>query len=167
MLERLSAFCSQLSLRGGCFLLSALCFPSVASLPSLSRFEVQGSKFGVFHKPSEYNSPPPPPSGWSGGTLDKPWTSSGTIEPSQSLVSDQPSLSRPLSGGIPAAERFRCGAALWSAGARSLRLCTAIVEIVRRLRGILAPPRRTDRIMAGQNHKQKIHTATPIVLSQP
>ena len=58
-----------------------------------SRFEVRGSKFGVDHKPSEYNSPPARTSGWSGGTLDKPWTYPGTIEPSQRLVFDQPHLS--------------------------------------------------------------------------
>jgi len=83
----------------------------------------QGSKFGVNHKPSEYNSTSAPPSGRSGGTLDIPWTCPGTIEPPQPTVFDQPSLSRPLSCGISAAERFGCGASLWSAGARSLRLC--------------------------------------------
>ena len=83
----------------------------------------QGSKFGVHHKPPEYNLPPAPPSGWSGGTLDKPWTCPGTIEPPQTPVFDQSSLSKPPSCGIGAAERFGCGADLWSAGARSLRLC--------------------------------------------
>ena len=78
---------------------------------------------GVSHKHPEYNSPPAPTSGWSGGTLDKPWTCPGTIEHLQTPVFDQPSLSRPLSCGISAAERFGCGADLWSAGPRKLRLC--------------------------------------------
>ena len=30
--------------------------------------------FNVHHKHTEYNSPPTPPWGWSGGTLDIPWT---------------------------------------------------------------------------------------------
>jgi len=34
----------------------------------------------------EYTSPPLPPSAWSAGTLDKPWTYPGTIEPPQSSV---------------------------------------------------------------------------------
>ena len=38
------------------------------------------------HKPSEYNSPPPPPSGWSGGTLDIHWTCPGTTEPFKPLL---------------------------------------------------------------------------------
>ena len=58
--------------------------------------------FGVFHKPSEFNSPSAPPTGWSGGTLDMPWTCPGTIEPSQTLVIDQPILSKSLSCGFPA-----------------------------------------------------------------
>ena len=88
-----------------------------------SRFGVRGSMFRVHHKPPEYNSPPASPSGWSGGTLDIPWTCPGTIEPSQTPVFDQPSLSIPLFCGISAAEGFRCVADLWSAGSRSLRLC--------------------------------------------
>jgi hypothetical protein len=65
----------------------------------LSRFEVRGSgfdvgcwMFGVQHKHLKYISPPAPPSGWSGGTLDKPWTCPGTIEPPESPVFDQPHL---------------------------------------------------------------------------
>src|ERR1017187_2041134 len=126
------------------FLLSALCFRSVAALSGFSRFEVrssrfkvqgsrfkvqgsrfkvQGSRFGVYHKPSEYNPPPAPPSGWSGGTLDKPWTCPIPIEPPQTPVIDQPSLSIPLSFGIFAAKRLKCAADLWAAGAWNLRLC--------------------------------------------
>ena len=52
--------------------------------------------FGVDHKSPEYNSSPAPPSRWSGGTLDKPWTYSGTIEPPQTPVFDQPHLSSSL-----------------------------------------------------------------------
>jgi hypothetical protein len=77
--------------------------------------------FGVDHKSPKYYCPPAPPPGWSGGTLDKPWTCPGTIEPPQTPVFDQPSLFRPLSCDISAAERFRCGPDLRSAGAQSLR----------------------------------------------
>ena len=42
-----------------------------------SRFEVRGSKFGAHHKPPKSNFPPAPPPGWSGDTLDKPWTCPG------------------------------------------------------------------------------------------
>jgi hypothetical protein len=128
-----------------CFLLSALCFPSAAALPRHSSFFILHSPrrgfgwlrravrcwmldvgcwmFSVRHKPSEHNSPPSPPSRWSGGTLDKPWTCPGTIEPPQITVFDQPRLSRPLSCGISATERIRRGAALWSAGTGNCRLC--------------------------------------------
>ena len=51
---------------------------------------------GFHHKPSEYNPHPPPPSGWSGGTLDKPWTCPGTREPPQTRLFNQPHLSSPL-----------------------------------------------------------------------
>src|ERR1019366_7178441 len=58
--------------------------PPLRSPPSSWRLEGQiqvgGWKFGVRHKPSEYNSLPAPPSGWSGGTLDIPWTCPGTIK---------------------------------------------------------------------------------------
>ena len=33
--------------------------------------------------------------------------------------------------------------------------CTAIVEVVRKLRGFLVPTQKTDRIMAGQNHTEQ------------
>jgi hypothetical protein len=62
------------------------------------------SPHGVPHKPSAYNSPPSPPSRWSGGTLDKPWTCPGTIEPSQTPVFDQPHLSSSL---YPPTRRLR------------------------------------------------------------
>jgi hypothetical protein len=119
-----SSFCLQPSLGGGFgWLCPAFLHSSFCILPSFT---------GVHHKHPEYNSPPAPPSGWSGGTLDKPWTCPGTIEPPQTPVFDQPSLSRRRSCGISAAERFRCGADLWSAGARSLRLavpCSAIPDL--------------------------------------
>ena len=79
--------------------------------------------FAVHHKPPEYISPPAPRSGWSGGTLDKPWTCPSTIEPPQPPIFDQPSLSRPHSCGISATERSRYGVGLWPAGAWSHRLC--------------------------------------------
>jgi hypothetical protein len=61
------------------------------------------------HKPPEYNSPPAPPSGRSGGTLDKPWTRSGTIEPPQTSVFDQPHLFNSL---YPRLRATRCIAPL-------------------------------------------------------
>src|ERR1039457_4801205 len=39
-----------------------------------SRFEVQGSKFGVSHKHPESDSSPSLPSSWSGTNLDMPYT---------------------------------------------------------------------------------------------
>ena len=105
------------------FLLSAFAWWRLCPPFRGSKLEAGNSRFGVHHKCFEYNRPFPPPSGWSGGTLDISWTCAGTIEPPQTPVFDQPSLSRPLSGGISVAERFRCGAALWWAAARSLRLC--------------------------------------------
>jgi hypothetical protein len=85
-------------------------------------FCIHHSSFLILHSPQ--------------GILDKPWTCPGTIAPPQTPVFEQPSLSRPLSCGISAAERFRCATALWSADACSLRLCVARVEIVLRLRRI-------------------------------
>ena len=49
--------------------------------------------FAVPHKHSEYNSPLPPLSGWSGGTLDIPWTYPGTIDHPQTPCFNQASLS--------------------------------------------------------------------------
>jgi hypothetical protein len=75
-----------------------------ATLPGFSRFEVRGSKFSVFHKHTESNSPPVSPSGWSGGALDIPWTYPIPIDPPRTPVFDQPGLSKPLSGGVNIAE---------------------------------------------------------------
>ena len=88
------------------FLLSA--FASQRPCPAFlhSAFCILHSPERVPHKPSEYNSPPALPSGWSGGTLVPPWTCPIPIEPPQTPVFDQPSLSRPLSRGISTAERF-------------------------------------------------------------
>jgi hypothetical protein len=61
-----------------------------------SKFRVRGSRFGDYHKYPGCNSPPAPPSGWSGGTLDIPWTSPIPIEPAQTPVFDQPDLFRSL-----------------------------------------------------------------------
>ena len=96
-------------------------FSSFILLPS-----PQGSEFGFHNKLPEYNSPPAPPSGWSGSTLDKPWTCPGTIEPPQTPVFDQPSLFRPLSCGLSAAEGFTRGADPRSEAARGLRLCEPV-----------------------------------------
>ena len=98
----------RLSRRYFYFLVSA--FTSWRLCPAFQgpKFEVRGSKFGVHHKPPEYNSPPAPPSGWSGGTLDKPWTCPGTIEPSQTPVFDQPHL---FSSLHPLLRRLRCARA--------------------------------------------------------
>ena len=68
------------------------------ALPGFSRFEVRGSRFGSNHKHPESNSPLPPPPGWSGGTLDKPWTYPGTIEPLADPVFDQACLSKSVPG---------------------------------------------------------------------
>ena len=70
-----------------------------------SRFEVQGSEFSVFHKHTEYNPPFPPPSGWSGGTLDIPWYHPIPIDPPQHPLFDQASLSKSLSCGFAAVPR--------------------------------------------------------------
>ena len=51
---------------------------------------------GFPHKPPDFNSSRAPPSVWSGGTLDKPWTCPGTMEPAQTLIFDQPHLSSSL-----------------------------------------------------------------------
>ena len=59
-----------------------------------SKCELGSSKFGFHYKDSEYNSPIPPPSGWSGGTLAPPWYLPIPIELSQSPIFDQASLSK-------------------------------------------------------------------------
>ena len=70
-----------------------------------SRFEVQGSEFSPFHKHTEYNPHFPPPSGWSGGTLDIPWYHPMPIDPPQTPIFDQASLSKSLSCGFAAVPR--------------------------------------------------------------
>jgi hypothetical protein len=57
--------------------------------------EVGCGMFDMDDKSSEYNSPRSPPTGWSGGTLDIPWTCPIPIEPLQTPVFDQPHLSSP------------------------------------------------------------------------
>jgi hypothetical protein len=79
-----------------CILHSSFCLRPSVALPGLSRFKVRCSKFGLQHQQPEYNSPSAPPSGWSGGTLDKPWTSPSTVDPAQAPIFDQPHLSRSL-----------------------------------------------------------------------
>jgi hypothetical protein len=77
---------------------------------------------------AEYNSPSVPPSECPPTGLVPPWTCPIPIEPPQMPVFNQPSLSKPLSRGIFSAERFRCGADLWSAGAWNPRrpgVCSA------------------------------------------
>ena len=76
------------------------CPPSQGSM-----FEVRGSELGVHHKPSEYDWPPAPPSGWSGGPLDKPWTCPGTIEHPKGSHFNQASLSKSRSCGFSALKR--------------------------------------------------------------
>ena len=71
-----------------------------------SRFEVQGSKYRIDHKHSQYSPPLPPPSGWSGGTLDNPWTYPGTIDHLPSPLFEQASLSRSVSCGFSALWRY-------------------------------------------------------------
>ena len=70
------------------------------------KLDVGCSMFGVHDKPFEYNSPPSPPWGWSGGALVPPWTCPISIDPPQTPVFDQSGLSRSLSCGSPAVQRF-------------------------------------------------------------
>jgi hypothetical protein len=70
-----------------------------------SAFRIPHSPQGVFHKHTEYNPPFPPPSGWSGGTLDIPWYHPIPIDPPQHPLFDQASLSKPLSCGFAAVPR--------------------------------------------------------------
>src|ERR1035437_6471875 len=71
-----------------------------------SKFKVQGSKFGVHHKRSEYNSHFPPHLGWSGGTLVQPWYLPIPIEHPRSLLFKQASLSNSISSGSSAVKRL-------------------------------------------------------------
>jgi len=59
----------------------------------------------VPHKHPEYNPPLPQPAGWSGGTLDIPWTNPGTIHPLPDPVFDQARLSESASCDPFAGER--------------------------------------------------------------
>src|ERR1019366_2281468 len=70
-----------------------------------SKFDVRGSRFGANHKHPESNSPAAPPSGWSGGTLDKPWACPGTIDPLPDPIFDQARLSKSVSRGSSAHSR--------------------------------------------------------------
>jgi hypothetical protein len=91
--------------------------------------EVQVSAFrsrpsSLHHKHPEYNPPSAPPSGWSGGTLDIPWTCPIPIEPPQTPVFDQPSLSN---SGCTLSADTRCGAqaATGGSGQQDLTACGA------------------------------------------
>ena len=107
------------------------------------KLDVGCSMFGVDDKPSEYNSPRPPPSGWSGGILDIPWTCPIPIAHPKAARFDQTSLSNPLACGSSAMKRFwTFDVGCWMSLNEERRenevsagLCTAIVEIARRLRG--------------------------------
>ena len=90
---------SPASISAFCFLLSAFAWRRLCPAVQGSRFRVQGSRFRVHHKNTEYNSPLPPPPGWSGGTLVPPWTYPGTIAPPQNPIFDQASLSESVSCG--------------------------------------------------------------------
>ena len=70
-----------------------------------SRFKVQGSKFSVFHKHIEYNSPRPPPWGWSGGGLVPLWYLPIPIAYLKHPLLNQSRLSKPLSRGFSALKR--------------------------------------------------------------
>jgi hypothetical protein len=59
----------------------------------------------MHHKHSEYNPPLPPPSGWSGGTLDISWTYPGTIDHPQAHIFDQARLSKSISCGFSSVQR--------------------------------------------------------------
>ena len=69
-------------------------------------FKVRGSRFGSTHKHPESNSSLPPPPAWSGGTLDKPWTCPGTIDPLPDPIFDQSRLSKSVSRGSSARSRY-------------------------------------------------------------
>src|ERR1035437_1530186 len=71
-----------------------------------SGFRVQGSRFRVHHKHPEYNSPLPPPSGWSGGILVPPWTYPGTIDHLPDHLFDQARLFKSDPSGV--SSLYRC-----------------------------------------------------------
>jgi hypothetical protein len=71
-----------------------------------SRFKVQGSKFSVFHKHTEYSSPLAPLSGWSGGGLVPLWYLRIPMAYLKHLLFNQSRLSKPLSRGFSALKRF-------------------------------------------------------------
>jgi hypothetical protein len=87
-----------ISLRGGLWWL----FPCRRR----SRFEVRGSKFRVHHKHPEYNSPPTPPSRWSGGTLVPLWHLPIPIAGPKGSLFNQPSLSKSLAYTLFAVKRI-------------------------------------------------------------
>jgi len=90
------------------FLLSAFYF-LLSPRGGFARFFcIHHSSFFILHSPQ--------------GTLDIPWTCPIPIEPPQTPVFEQPSLSRPLSCGISTAEQFRCGADPWPGPAPAPRL---------------------------------------------
>jgi hypothetical protein len=88
------------------FVLSAFAWRWLVRDVQGSRFRVQGSRFRVHHKHPEYNSPLPPPSGWSGGTLVPPWAYPGTIDPLPDLLFDQARLFKSVSSGFSVAQPY-------------------------------------------------------------
>jgi hypothetical protein len=88
------------------FVLSAIAWRWLGRAVQGSRFRVQGSRFRVHHKHPEYNSPLPPPSGWSGGILAPPWTHPGTIDHLPDPLFDQARLFKSDPSGV--SSLYRC-----------------------------------------------------------
>jgi hypothetical protein len=72
-----------------------------------SALGIPHSPQGVRHKYPESNSPSAPAPAWSGGTLDKPWTCPGTIDPLPDPIFDQARLSKSAPCGSAAGQRCR------------------------------------------------------------
>jgi hypothetical protein len=70
-----------------------------------SALRIPHSPQGVHHKQPKYKLSLPPPSAWSGGTLDKPWTYPGTIDHPQSPIFKQASLSKSESASSASGSR--------------------------------------------------------------
>jgi hypothetical protein len=110
------------------FLLSTCCFCRSVALGGFAPpFDVGSWMFDVGcsvvnHKRSKYSSPLPPPSGWSGGTLDIPWTYPGTIDHPQCPIFKQASLSNSKfeSGLLPGTGLLRPGLPRNRAASRAL-----------------------------------------------
>ena len=75
-----------------CFLLSAFASGWLCLAVRCWKLDVGCWMFGLYHKHPEYNSPPPPPSGWSGTTLVPLWYLPIPIDPPKRGVFNETSL---------------------------------------------------------------------------